>query len=251
MLHSIFVGPIGLLLVLLGLIVRTGRAAWLVNNGWRYLTPEQKATFDQVMLFKFIGFITIVSGLLLTLAAALFLLQLAWLPFTLISVGIIMLAAGNMYAIKSSRFRRPGSMPIKFYTMRKRSSIIAAVLTFVIMLGVGILVFASLRPPNVQINQDSLQVTGLYGVTINFEEITSLTLVEESMRDIGPGMRLNGTSAGGTLRGIFTAGRLFVQNAGEGPTIRITSPADTVFISLSESASTRRLYEDLTRAMNN
>jgi len=134
---------------------------------------------------------------------------------------------------------------------KKKFGIVGMVFAVVILVGVGILILWTSRPANVNIADNAVQITGAYGAIIYFSDIQSIVLLEESMREIGPGRRRNGTNVGDTLRGRFDAGLLFVRNAEEGPTIRIDRHGDSpVFISLDESGDTRGLYMDLLGAAN-
>ena len=95
----------------------------------------------------------------------------------------------------------------------------------------------------------------MYGLSIEFPEIESISLIERSMRDIGIGTRTNGYGGfGQALRGNFkseTLGKtlLFVQSKSS-PTIKIerTDKKD-IYISLRNSESTRQLFNELNNAM--
>jgi len=129
---------------------------------------------------------------------------------------------------------------------KKKLGIAGIVFTIIILVGVGILLLWTSRPANVNVTDDAIQITGAYGTTIYFSDIQNITLLEESMREIGAGRRRNGADVGGHLRGNFEAGLLFVRNAGEGPTIRIDrAEGNSVFISLDDSGETRGLFGEL------
>jgi len=134
---------------------------------------------------------------------------------------------------------------------KKKMGIVGVIIAIVIVVAVGILILWTSRPANVVIADNEIQITGAYGVTIDFSEIQGITLLEESMREIGQGRRRNGADVGGALRGRFEAGLLFVRNAGEGPTIRIDRHGENpIFISMDESGETRGLYDELLAAVN-
>jgi len=125
---------------------------------------------------------------------------------------------------------------------KKKMGIIGIALTVIILVAVGVLLIWTSRPANVTITDNAIKVAGAYGVTVYFSDIEGITLVEESMREIGAGRRRNGADTGGNMRGNFDAGLLFVRNANEGPTIRIDRRNEaSVFISLDESDETRDL----------
>ena len=95
----------------------------------------------------------------------------------------------------------------------------------------------------------------MYGVNIDFSEITSISLIEKSMDDIGVGRRTNGYGGfGETLKGNFESdinGKtlLFVQ-AKTSPTIKIERmDKKDVYISLRNSTNTEQLYRELMSAI--
>ena len=127
--------------------------------------------------------------------------------------------------------------------MSKSSKIIVAIIT-ITLAGVCALFIIGLREPAVTVSSDSVRISAMYGLTVEFSEISNITLIEESMREIGAGIRNNGFN-GGAWRGHFTAGLLFVV-PDSSPTIRIERyAASTIFISFRYSMQTPMLYDRL------
>ena len=92
---------------------------------------------------------------------------------------------------------------------------------------------------------DKNSISAMYGLSVDFSDISDITLLEQSMREIGEGVRTNGFN-GGAWRGHFTAGLLFVV-PDSSPTIRIERyTASTIFISFRDSVQTPMLYDRLT-----
>ena len=90
----------------------------------------------------------------------------------------------------------------------------------------------------------------MYGLEVDLANIRDITLLELSMREIGPGRRTNGYATGSTLRGHFTSGLLFVR-PDSSPTIRIERErGPNIYISLRGSEATRILYSELSAALN-
>jgi len=98
-------------------------------------------------------------------------------------------------------------------------AVIIAVISIsaIIVIVLGALYFYSEKDPKVSILDDHIQIKAIYGLNIDFSEISDISLIEKSMRDIGIGKRTNGYGGiGETLKGNFksdTLGEtlLFVQ----------------------------------------
>jgi len=94
----------------------------------------------------------------------------------------------------------------------------------------------------------------MYGLTVDFFDITEVSLLEKSMNEIGAGRRTNGYASGQTLKGNFESENLgkmllFVQ-ADTSPTILIKRNNDKdIYISFRDGAATRNLYNNLIEAM--
>ena len=105
------------------------------------------------------------------------------------------------------------------------------------------------RAPAVNIHNDSVHIRGLYRVSVPFSDIAGISLVPQSMREIGPGRRTNGYATGNTWQGHFQAGTLFVQ-ADSSPTIKIQRyNGRDVFLSFRDIEQTEDLYYLLIRVM--
>jgi hypothetical protein len=130
-----------------------------------------------------------------------------------------------------------------------------AVISAIILVVFGALFYNGEKDPVISILDDSIQIKSMYGLTIDFSEITDISLIEKSMRDIGAGIRTNGYGGfGGTLKGNFRSDALgetllFVQSKSS-PTIRIKrSGKRDVYVSFLNSESTERLFRDLMDAV--
>jgi len=114
---------------------------------------------------------------------------------------------------------------------------------------IGGLLIAGAKEPAVKVLDDSLQIKGLYGLTVKLSDIAELALVEQSMEQNGIGRRVNGADLGQSLKGNFDSaeGRILVfVNRNSAPIIKITRVADKpIYISFKDSNATRRLYQDL------
>lgn len=138
-------------------------------------------------------------------------------------------------------------------TSKTPKAVIMAItsISVIIFIAIAALFFYGEKDPSVSILDDHIQIKAMYGLNIDFSEVTNISLIEKSMSDIGIGIRTNGYGGiGGTLKGNFksdTLGEtlLFVQTKSS-PTIKIerTNKKD-VYISLYNSESTEQLYREL------
>jgi len=125
-----------------------------------------------------------------------------------------------------------------------KAAVVGLVLAVTLVIGI--------REPNVDVRQETFRIQGLYGIEVAFSEVEAITLLEQSMAEIGSGRRTNGISIPGlSARGHFAAGRLFVapQSA---PTIRIELLDGTpIYISYRDSERTRDVYGELVSRWQN
>jgi len=142
-------------------------------------------------------------------------------------------------------------------TSKTPKSVTIAIIAFVgiIIVVVGTMEYYGLKDPAVNILDNSIQIKAMYGENINFSEITSISLIDKSMDDIGVGRRTNGYGGfGETLKGNFESdinGKtlLFVQSK-TSPTIKIESmDKKDVYISLRDGTDTAQLYRELISAI--
>lgn len=126
-----------------------------------------------------------------------------------------------------------------------------ASISTIIFIVLGAMFYYGEKDPDVSILDGSIQIRSMYGSDIYFSEITDITLIDKSARDIDFGTRTNGYGGfGGALKGNFKSDTLgetliFVQS-NSSPVIKIerTDKKD-VYISLRDSESTEQLYREL------
>jgi multisubunit Na+/H+ antiporter MnhC subunit len=138
---------------------------------------------------------------------------------------------------------------------KKDRAVLAMTLVFVcIILGIVALAYYGEKDPIVNVLENSVQIKGLHGLSINFTEITDITLIEKSMNNIGVRKRTFGYGAG-ALKGHFISSTdeqilLFVRPR-TSPTIHIKRDnAQDVYISFRSDESTRNLYRELATAIS-
>ena len=133
----------------------------------------------------------------------------------------------------------------------KLAIIISIVFFAAIFIGIGIMFYFGEKDPVVTAHSDSIQISAMYGLTINKSEISEIVLLEKSMHEIGIGIRTNGYGGfGQALKGNFSSAELGMQllfvYADSTPTIQIirTIGAD-IFISFRDGETSRTVYSQL------
>jgi len=102
----------------------------------------------------------------------------------------------------------------------------------------------------ISVGNENLTISGFPSTTIPLSEITDVALLQQSMREIGPGRRNHGNSLPNMWSGSWTAGTLFTYPDGV-PTLRIQrANGNNVFISFEDAARTMNIYDELTAALN-
>jgi len=126
----------------------------------------------------------------------------------------------------------------------------------VLMLGIGTVAALALdivpligQNRNVEIRDENIVISGFPSTTIPLNEITDVTLLPQSMREIGPGRRIHGNSLPSMWSGSWTVGRLFTYPDGV-PTLRIErADGNYVFISYKDGSRTEAIYDELSAAL--
>jgi len=120
----------------------------------------------------------------------------------------------------------------------------------VLTIALGVVIAIGMQEARVEVTDTNVKIGGMYGLTVEFSEITDIQLIESSMKTIGTGVRTNGIGGIGEVnKGYFRTthygdAMLFVM-VNSSPTIRIVRDERDVFISFSDSEATRALYEEL------
>lgn len=131
----------------------------------------------------------------------------------------------------------------------KKMGLVVNGILALVAVGIIVLFVVGEREPQIIVDEDAVRVRALYGTEINFADISDITLLEQSMRDFGAGMRTNGYG-GFVWRGHFAAGLLFVS-PNSTPIIRIERHGGSdVFISFRAGERTRDMYSELREILN-
>lgn len=123
--------------------------------------------------------------------------------------------------------------------------------TVIIFIGLVVMFYLGEKEPEVIINNDRIQIKGMYGLSIDLSEIADISLVEKSMKELGIGRRTNGYGGfGDTLKGNFNSDALgetmLFVHANSSPTIKIERAGKKdIYISYNNAERTNQLYKAL------
>ncbi|AQR95895.1 hypothetical protein [Clostridium saccharoperbutylacetonicum] len=138
-------------------------------------------------------------------------------------------------------------------TAKTPKAVIIAIIsiTAIIVISLVPLFYYGEKDPDISILDNQIQIKAMYGLNIDFSEISKISLIEKSMSEIGTVKKTNGYDGiGGTLKGNFKADHLgeillFVKSK-SALTIEIErTNKEAVYISLRNSKNTEQLYQDL------
>ena len=240
----LILGLAALPLFILGLFLRKGKGLMLLA-GYNTMPKEDRKKVDKAELSR------VSSNLILRMALATLLLGvtihlgMTWATIILV---VVMIADPIIGAVRMSR-----SMPRA--RMSKKGGVIALAITAVALIGVGIMFYYGEKEPVFNVLDNGIQIQGMYGGDISFSNVTKISLVEKSMKEIGTGRRDNGYGGfGTTLKGHFSSpdlGKymLFVRSE-SAPTIWIERQGrEDIYISFGDGEKTTSLYQELKAAV--
>jgi len=232
-----------ILFLVLGLLLLSGRGAFLIA-GYNAMSKSQKSLYNEKALCRVVG------GIMLGICFSLLLLQLNTMYSipALGIVGTILLfvfpIGGILYLNFGKRFLSEGAVAVATNGVNLPSKS-RSLITLILVVGFGIFFVYSVQEPTVTIENGELSISGLYGRTLNLSEISDISLLDESMREIGAGRRGNGFGGINIWKGHFAAGLLFVQ-ANSSPTLLIEGEdGPDIYISFRDSEDTMKLFEQL------
>jgi hypothetical protein len=264
----IIMGAVFVPVIVLGIFLINGKGAFLIS-GYNTMSPEKKVMYDEKALCRFTGWLVIIYSIGLLLGIFLITLEtmiMLWSGVAVLILIHIALVIALIYANTGNRLKKPieevteieitEEYKEKTSKIKKRIIMFAVGITIVTFFGIAALFIIGEREPVVTVTNSSIEISAMYGVTINFNEIIDILLNTSSMSDIGVGSRSNGyNSFSDVLRGEFKSPRhgdvLLFVNSNSSPTIHIMRPgARDVFISFSDSAKTIALFNELNAAFS-
>jgi hypothetical protein len=229
---------VALLLIVPGILIKHFKFYWLIA-GYNTMSRARKENVDIEGLGNFLGNWLFTLGALFLLAGLLGYLAIPYLD--LISWSLF-IAAIFFILIKAQRFDHN---PVT----RRDRIVLGLVLGVLALFGLavaGTMIYSSLPPP-IQVEGDSLEIGGIYGVSLPLSDIEDVAL-KETMPPIT--RKVNGFDAGPFRKGHFAVedmgrGRLYLQ-AWQGPFLYIFHADGYVIINCHDRQMTEELYRTLT-----
>jgi hypothetical protein len=137
--------------------------------------------------------------------------------------------------------------------MSKKAKLALFIIIGIPLIAAGIMFIYGEVDPIIRVTDSEIRISAMYGLSISFDNIESIELTPQSMRELragDPGTRTNGYGGFGTLKGHFHsralgAHMLFVRT-GSSPTIRITRlSGGPIFISLRNGDATTAIFDEM------
>jgi hypothetical protein len=237
-LFLLFAG-IGLLMVVLGAIIRFKRA-WQLINGINTSTPERRAKMD-------LDAICIWAGTAIMLGGALFIIggALSWLVGEIVFAGVIplflIIILGAVFYIR----RFDGNNYNEDGTLKKGKTVLVSLAIFIPLVVLAVFLVIGFRGPDISIEGDSLVISGMFGTTLSRNEIAEVSLVNE----IPALTRIAGMSStnqlSGRVRSPAGSGRAYIYRTP--PYIHIILHGDSgfMYLNFNHPDETRALFHQI------
>jgi hypothetical protein len=235
-----------LLLVGIGCAIKYGKAYWLIS-GYNTMPEEKKKNVDAAGLGRLIGNSLFAIAVIIAISTTLFVLNLTvWALATL-----ALLLPGIIYmVVRAQRFDGNARQGGRMATQTKITIALLVVVLGGVAVGVTLLIGASSKPAEFNVGTGALEIKCVFGETVKLADIKGLEFVQ-ARPEISS--RTFGSAVGDTLRGSFamadgSAARVFAENA-QPPFVHFTVGTMGYYINCSTADGTKRLYDELSRAL--
>jgi len=234
---------IGISLIILGLAVHIFKCYFLIS-GYNTMPKEKKANVNIRPLAKLIGIYSYINGGVFLFFG--FLYTIGFTPGMAVPMSILVITT-VLLLVKSQKY--DGNMfdedgKLREGARKKFGLLIAG--TIVVLSATGVLLFFSAQPTQITLQQDGIQIHGLYGEIYHWEEIDSMKL-QENLPTIE--MRTNGSALGNHLKGHFRTAeyggiKLFVDSSVPAFIYMETGDGMVIF-NLNTTDATREFFEKI------
>ena len=254
-------------MIVMSLFLINGKGAFLIA-GYNTMPKKERAKYDEKALCRFTGKFLLAMTFVFLLVPIGIHTEKMWLSLCVIPMSVFATVGLLIYANTGNRFHRKGNVEElaaeenkvekeKREKSDRRASTIALCIVSVVMVGVMCAISHSLitgeKDPTVKVIDNSIQISGMYGVNIDFSEITGISLMANTISSIGLTMRTNGYGTPSTQKGYFRSNKhgkvLLFTKTKSSPTIHIKRKSkEDVFLNFSDNEVTRTLYNELKTA---
>jgi hypothetical protein len=272
--ESIIWGIVLIPMVVMSIFLLCGKGAFLIA-GYNTMSKEEQAKYDEKALCRSTGkFLLWITCCVMFLPFCIYSEDL-WMTFCIVGIIMVSTIIFLIYANTGNRFHKKEdveksiadeSEEEKALNAKKEAKRTKFQLWFLgltvfgllaVMLAVpGLLLFGE-KEPTVTISDSGIKISGMYGIKIDFTEITDITLMQGTInaipREFGSLQRTNGYDSGKTQKGYWSndhARVLLFTRTNSSPTIHNKrNGKEDVFLNLSNSEGTRQLYNDMKTAL--
>lgn len=231
----------GTIIIAMGLIVHKGKAYFLIS-GYNTYTKEKKKNVDVESIAKRMGYWSYINGGVAYLGGILTGLgvnNLMGLVLGVFAVSTVILLV-TLQKFDHNMFDERGRLKGE----GRKQLTIGGIITVISLLLVGVLLFFSTRPTAIVRLEDSIEIKGMYGEEIHFEDIETVELME-NLPVIT--RRTNGSAVGSKLKGYFATKdygsmKLFLDKS-KPPYIFIQTPKRKYLFNLENEDLTNETYQ--------
>lgn len=233
------------LFIFLGVAIKYFHCYWLIS-GYNTMSKEKKQKVDTQGLGNLLGnYCFLNAGLFACLAAAVE-LGLGWAQ---IMLGIVF-ALSTLYILIKAQSFDPSTRK-EDGTMKTSVKLIIGSIALVFV-AVGVLIYFSSLPAEINVTDESVEITGIYGETIPASEITGISISAHLPKVLA---KTNGSNVGSRLKGNFRVEelgkvKLFV-NADKPPFIVLHQGEEIIILNRDDPQKTKELYRKLADVAGN
>jgi len=210
--------------------------------GYNTMSKEQKANVDIQGLSSFMRNVFIVIGLVII--AGNFLSRLFGFPMIASSLNFIIPFVGIPFAIvKAQKFdhNKQGS----------KAKMVYVVVGFVVLFVTGLLYYGT-TPAKIEINGESIHISGMYGIELKGSDIQEITMREKLPSII---IRTNGFSFGSSNKGNFRLEeigkcKLFLQSESGPYLVMIKKNGEKIILNRKNKIETEQVFENIKTMIN-
>ena len=231
---------LAIFLAFLGWGIQKKRWYFLIS-GYNMMTEEEKAQVNAEGLAKAIGWMCYVLAVLFIGMGLLMEFEL-WDFLWVVTVAIIIVP---LYFVFYSRRFYPKGMK-STGTGSPKVKKISTIITVVTLIGAGIIIYFSMQPTKFDVDSGGFTISGMYGDTMSWEEMSGIQLVEE-LPEIA--VRTNGFSIGSKSKGNFKfkngdKAKLFVDKSVPA-FITFTWNGELYYLNKPSVEETEKLFEEM------
>ncbi|TJX60995.1 DUF3784 domain-containing protein [Soehngenia saccharolytica] len=240
---------IGLIFIFLGFAVHKLKWYFLIS-GYNMMPKDKKKNVDTQGLGKLMGIYMYFIGSLFILMSIISYFNtkiISQLNAIFISVFII---STILLLIKAQRYDHNKRENI--FKSKDKNALISLIITIPILIFVGVMMFRSLQPVDIEINETGVEIKGMYGDLYKWEEIQELEL-RDNLPTIE--MRTNGSSIAGKNKGYFKTKeygkvKLYLDSK-KPPFIYMRVNDQYIIINLGEEKRTVETFKTMQSLYNN